>query len=408
MLISLQAMIVLPSQAAAVVRSVLCAVGLCGLAVAAPAQEGQTPDSVDPVVTADPVKPGPAAVPDLVLPEVCAGSGLSAQACLDILAQMQLERYCRIKDVAAADCAAAISAYALPLDCQNADLTAPGCLDFLDSRTRLYREQVKGLIAQCKGEDLSVCQAFQDENGTLTARLTELEADLATLRGQNATLKDETTELAATAETLRKALAQAEEAVARAQVDVADVCRAAALRLNARAEAALGPGAPVLDEAACAQNPIAEITRFLGAHDLPKDEAKAGDVPADPAPDPTLAPTSAPSPDPSPDPAPELDPEPASAPEPAPEPTEQACVALPTEDDLVVYFVTDPGVLSGLAPVRFNRLVRELTQGTTAQAAVDVVWPSSSGPEERDLAVSQICSNFPVTCPEQSGVTICP
>ncbi|MGP6086011.1 hypothetical protein [Antarctobacter jejuensis] len=388
MLISLQAMIAPFLFCPERLRAVACATVLSVLASAAIAQEPETADPSDPVETAepvetpDPVAPAETAAPALVLPEFCEASGVSAQQCLNLLGQLQVERYCRIKGVDLADCAGFIAAYALPNDCRNADLSAPGCIDFLESRTRLYREQVKGLIAQCNGEDLSVCQAFQDENTDLSAQLAGLEAEIADLQGENASLKDENASLTAKTETLGKDLALAEAAVEAQQVDVVDVCRAAALRLNARAEAAFGEGAPVLDEEACARNPLAEITRFLGAQDLPRGAAKTGTVFDDPAPGPD--------------------------PQPAPEPAEQACTALPTEDDLVVFLVTDPGVFGSLEPARFNRLVRELTQGNTARAAVDVVWPTSSGPDERDLAVEQLCTSFPVTCPDQSGVEVCP
>lgn len=399
MLFSMQAMIGSIRLSAARIKTAMVVYGLCAAASVALAQDD-----------GDPLSPAPDTVS--VLPEFCASSGLSEQECLDILGQMDLVRYCRIKDVKPENCAAFIASYSLPGDCRSANLTTLGCIDFLGTRNRFYREQVKGLIAQCNGEDLSVCEVFQHENAELKARIAQLEAELsdaradlaetgselAEIEGTNATLRTENTDLADRTETLQAQLALAETAREADRVDVADVCRAAALKLNAGAREALGAEAPELDEAACALNPIAEVTRFLGTVDLPAASLTASDLPAGPAPAPLPEP--APEPDPVPDPEPDPDAQ-----------TAQDCAPRPGDAELADYLGSEPAVFGVLAPVRFNRLVRELAQGTTARDAVNIVWPSTSDPEDFVLleeAVQKLCSAFPATCTDEVEVTVCP
>ncbi|WP_094035722.1 hypothetical protein [Antarctobacter heliothermus] len=343
--------------------------------------------------------PAPALAAPVAQPALCAEAGLSPEDCLELLGQFSLDLYCDINAVEDADCPAFLSAYRMPSDCRAANLTVLGCVDFLSRRTLYFREQVKGLIAQCAFETDEVCAPVEAD---LQAKVGALEVELAQATEDNADLVAELDELIAVradleaqatrltqeAQARTAELASAQAALEDEQVSVGDVCRAAAVRLNARAQEALPTAAPTLDQIACEANPMAEITRFLTV-------LSSGVAPA-PAPTPT------PSPQPAPEPAPDAAPEPVS---------DLTCTAVPGAEDLIAFMTSEPGVFGGLAPVRFNRLIRELAEGKQAQETVNAVWPDPI--DDIDvalpfLAIDLLCKQFPATCLADSGLDLCP
>ncbi|WP_417209929.1 hypothetical protein [Antarctobacter sp.] len=349
-------------------------------------------DGDDPVVV-----PEPAA-----LPALCTQAGVSPEDCLGLLGQFSLDLYCDINAVEDAECPAFIAAYKMPPDCRAANLTVLGCVDFLSRRTRYFREQVKGLIAQCSFETDEVCAPVKVD---LQERIAELEAQLAQVTADNADLRGQVDALTATkadldaqvallvqdAQAAAAELATAQAALEGKQLSVADVCRAAAARLNARAQEVLTAAAPTLDLTACAASPIAEITRFLTA-------LSDGGDPAAPAP----APDAAPTPTPTPDPAPDSAPDPGSA---------LSCAVTPGAEDLVAFVTSQPDVFGGLPPVRFNRMIRELAEGKQAQDTINAIWPDPIDDIDAALpflAIDLICKQFPATCLAQSGQDLCP
>lgn len=353
------------------------------------------PPEPDPVPVPEPEQEG---VPDPVtaaLPALCAEAGLSSEGCQDLLGQFSLHLYCDINAVEDADCPAFIAAYTLPADCRAANLTVLGCVDFLSRRTLYFREQVKGLIAQCSFETDDVCAPVEADLQTriaaLEAELAEVSADNAllsaevdTLTGVRADLDAQVTRLTQDAQARSAELARAQAALEDEQLSVADVCRAAALRLDARAQEALAAPVPTLDQAACVANPMGEITRFLTV-------LSSG---ADPAAAPTVPPAIPP----------------AATPEPAPD-AGLTCAAVPDAEDLIAFVTSEPGVFGGLAPVRFNRMIRELADGKQAQETVNAVWPDPTDDIDAALpflAIDLLCKQFPATCLADSGLDLCP
>ncbi|WP_323768894.1 hypothetical protein [Antarctobacter sp.] len=335
----------------------------------------------------------PTPVPEpAALPALCAEAGVTAEDCLGLLGQFSLDLYCDINAVEDAECPAFIAAYRMPPDCRAANLTVLGCVDFLSRRTRYFREQVKGLIAQCSFETDEVCAPVKVD---LQDQIAELEAQLAQVTAENADLREQVDVLTAAKADLDAQVARltqdaqattAELAVAQAalegkQLSVADVCRAAAARLNARAQELLAAAAPTLDLTACSASPIAEITRFLTA-------LSEGGDPAAPAPD------AAATPDPAPDPDSAL-----------------SCAVVPSAEDLVAFVTSQPDVFGGLPPVRFNRMIRELAEGKQAQDTINAIWPDPIDDIDAALpfvAIDLICKQFPATCLAQSGQDLCP
>ncbi|SNS42076.1 hypothetical protein [Antarctobacter heliothermus] len=351
-----------------------------------------------PVVPDQEVVPGPVSAAP---PALCAEAGLSSEDCQDLLGQFSLHLYCDISAVEDADCPAFISAYRMPPDCRAANLTVLGCVDFLSRRTLYFREQVKGLIAQCSFETDQVCAPVEAD---LQARIAALEAELAEVSADNVvlaaeidTLTDVRADLDAQVARLTQdaqariaELATAQAALDEEQLSVGDVCRAAAVRLNARAQEVLSTAAPTLDQTACVANPIAEITRFLTVLSAGGDPAAPPAVPAETPPTPPL--------DPDPDAAPDTD-------------TDRSCVAVPGAEDLIAFVTSEPGVFGGLAPVRFNRLIRELAEGKQAQETVNAVWPDPIDDIDAALpflATDLLCKQFPATCLADSGLDLCP
>ncbi|WP_141194840.1 hypothetical protein [Maliponia aquimaris] len=317
----------------------------------------------DPVEAAEapsPTAPPPAEADAVPLPPICAEAGVSAEECLAVLAGFSFDTYCRLNDVPAARCLAFVRDYRMPVTCASANLTLTGCIDFLDRQTRLYREQVKGLIAQCDAGDAGLCTAAEE-------RAAGLGTDLAALRAENGTLKAQ--------------VEAAQAALDAREVQPADVCRAAAQRLNARAAEVLGEAAPSLDLNACTGNPIAEVTRFLALLSAP-DRVKTDEVLRD-----------------------------AETPAPPPPATEEtACAALPTDGDLAFFLIEQDALFGGLGPVRQNVLVNSLLKGEPAVEAVEKAWPKPLDDAERaraDESARLLCATYPATCPADSGVEVC-
>lgn len=364
---------------------------LCAALIGAPlfAQEAEVAADA-PLVEVDPASPpapDPVAPPEAVtaeapapvLPPICADAGVPVEECLAVLAGFSFEGYCRLNDVPAVRCLDFIRDFRMPVTCTSAELTLTGCIDFLDRQTRRYREMVKGLIAQCTAGDAGVCTAAEGELALLRDQLFAAEARAGGLDAELDSLRAETG-------TLRADLDAARAALDAAEASPANVCRAAALRLNARAEAALGAGAPRLDETACAANPIAEVTRFVALLSAP-DPVKADALLRDESSVPPPAATPAP-----------------------PAPGEAACVALPTDGELGFFLIEQDGLFGGLGPVRQNVLVNSLLKGEPAVEAVEKAWPKPLEDAERiraDEAARLLCVNFPATCPAGDGVEVC-
>lgn len=360
------------------------AAGLGAAPVAGDDPLGADPVGADPLTVAedaaDPSSddgPAPRAPPDdapdpadvapvaSVLPPICAAAGVSSEECLAVLAGFSFDAYCRLNDVPSSECLAFIRDYRMPVTCVSANLTLTGCIDFLDRQTRLYREQVKGLIAQCETGDAGLCTAAE-------ARAAGLETDLAGLRAENGTLKAQ--------------VEAAQAALDAREVQPADVCRAAAQRLNARATEVLGDAAPALDLDACTGNPIAEVTRFLALLSAPDAVAVEGtDVTPEPVSEPVSEPPAAPT---------------AAA----------TCTALPTDGDLAFFLIEQDALFGGLGPVRQNVLVNSLLKGEPAVEAVEKAWPKPLDDAERaraDESARLLCATYPATCPAESGVEVC-
>lgn len=64
-----------------------------------------------------------------------------------------------------------------------------------------------------------------------------------------------------------------------------------------------------------------------------------------------------------------------------------------------------------MAPVRFNRMIRELADGKQAQETVNAVWPDPTDDIDAALpflAIDLLCKQFPATCLANSGLDLCP
>ena len=306
----------------------------------------QEPDAVE----AAPVAPD--------LPPICAEAGLSIDDCLALFSGFvgpDLLDYCGDSGVAPSRCVDFVRQHEMPLDCRSAKLTILGCVDFLNGRSRLYREQVKGLISQCAGADAAICDAAKGEVADLREQLVQAEAQAAVLTEQVGRLTQEVTTVTQTKDTAVAEISAAQATLAAQEVSSVDVCRMAALRLSDRLGVAVGD--LPLDPEACALNPIAEVTRVL---------ATGGAAPIASG---AVAPA--------------------------------ACVPLPSEGGITFLLVDEDALYGGLGAVRQDLLIQSLLAGATAATAIDEVWPKPLDEAETarmDQASALLCTAFPTTC----------
>lgn len=354
------------------------------------AQETALDPKPDPVL---PVAPEVA-----VLPAFCENSGLTPEACLDVLAGLSLDQYCADKRIAPADCAGFLAAYRLPDICVNASLTVLGCADELARNLRSGRVQARNLLNRNRElsdqiKDLTVPDPEPREDLTeqiarLTAEKAELESQVGALTGQVDVLTDQADVLAGRvalltgqADILSAELDAAKVTIEDQKVSVVDVCRAAAGRLDGPAREALGPDAPKLDQKACAANPIAEISRFVAA--LP-----AGTV--------SVAALAA------------KQPVQTGLTDPAGLGPDADCAVRPTPQELTDFVQSEPSVFGLLDQGQVDLLVQDLAKGLPGQEVVNAVWPE--GFEAVGLsfvAVDLLCTRFPATCAAQNGLALC-